>query len=69
MTKDEREANILNRKIVWAEIKMLERNFKRNHESIKLLHDENTDLVKQLGDKLDIIQQLAEVFDEANRVF
>lgn len=69
MTRDERESNILNRKIVWAEIKVLERNFKRNHEGIKLLQDENTGLVKQLGDKLAKIQELAEIFDEANNVF
>lgn len=69
MTKDEREANRLDRKIVWAEIKVLERNYKRNHEGIKLLQTENTELIEQLGKKLDKIQELAEVFDEANHVF
>lgn len=69
MTKQEREKNLMDRKIIQAEIKVLERNYKRNLESIKLLQAENAGLIQQLTQQLDKIQELAEIFDEANYVF
>jgi chromosome segregation ATPase len=57
------EANRIDRKIAWAEIKVLERNFKRNQLAISELQKENDNLIIQLGEKLNKIQELAEEFD------
>lgn len=63
MNKEVYHQNQFDRKVIWAEIKVLERNFKRNQELMKLLQSVNDDLIKQLGEKLYQIQQLAEQVD------
>lgn len=63
MEKEVYHQNQFDRKVIWAEIKVLERNFKRNQELMKLLQSENDDLIKQLGEKLDQIQEMAEQVD------
>ncbi|HXP51595.1 MAG TPA: hypothetical protein VN922_16680 [Bacteroidia bacterium] len=60
---EEQVNSIIERKIIWQEIKALEREFKRNQEKIKGINEDNTYLIKQLGEKLNRIQELAEKFD------
>lgn len=50
---------------LFVEIKAIEKVFKRNQQTIKLLYDEQDDLVKQLGEKLDRVQEIAEEKDTA----
>jgi hypothetical protein len=49
--------------ILFVEIKVVEKVFKRNQQTIKMLYDEQDELVKQLGEKLDRIQVIAEKYD------
>lgn len=66
--KEWQQQNILARKIAWAEIKALERSFKRNQETMKIIQAENDNLIIQLGEKLNKIQELAEEFDNVPTV-
>lgn len=50
---------------LFVEIKALEKVFKRNQQTIKMLYDEQEELSKQLGEKLDKIQEIAEEKDAA----
>lgn len=49
--------------VLFVEIKAVEKVFKRNQKTIKLLYDEQDELVRQLGEKLDRIQAIAEEKD------
>lgn len=55
--------SLIDRKVIWQEIKALEREFKRNQMLIKSLTTDNDKLVVTLGEKLAKIQELAEQFD------
>lgn len=48
---------------LFIEIKAVEKVFKRNQQTIKMLYDEQDELVKQLGEKLERIQAIAEAKD------
>lgn len=49
--------------ILFIEIKAVEKVFKRNQQTIQALNDEQDELIKQLGVKLDRIQAIAEERD------
>lgn len=50
---------------IMAEIGGIEREYKKNHRNIELLNEEQKTLIILLGKKLDKIQTLAEIRDEA----
>lgn len=54
---------IIDKKVLLAEIKVLEASFKRNQIALDAIKQEQENLISQLGDKLNKIQELAEVFD------
>jgi hypothetical protein len=60
------DAQLMNfgkRKLLWQEIKQMEREFGRNQDAINNLQKAQFDLGKQLGEKLGEIQNLAEIAD------
>lgn len=61
--------SILQRKVLWAEIKTLQREFKQNQGLMEIINENQKKLGEQLRDKLDKIQELAEERDNIPHLY